>query len=334
MSTAACRHKSSRGAASGGTGQSITVCHNNPDFISFAHSKIESSNRDSVMDIISSLQDQINSLTSRMQTPSLTPPDPPFPDDDANTEDFLSTFIDDTITSDDCLDSFAQNLPTQSLPLYGLPTPDCGLNLQQSGPHERVPSILQPLERYHDDTNQGYGDGAIGQNDSHPSQSPIPASGEWSQLHSFRSLLTLREVMRLLDTYQEVLGDLHPIIDIDDIKVWARSCYVEADSAAWDIFAGQEHSPSDDDLLILNLVLMISLHADATSRSTNIEVAISETVQNPVNNRLTAPMSSIKLATIILLKVRSLLRVWRPSKMLNSQRNCRAHMTSSTICPT
>ncbi|WYZ44124.1 hypothetical protein EsH8_VII_000560 [Colletotrichum jinshuiense] len=267
-----------------------------------------SSNQDTIMELLSSLQDQLNSLASRVHTPNHTKSStssPAFGTYNSNPEDFLSGLVADASVIEDCLTSLAQTSHTPQ-GFYGLPSPDQSVNAPQSqvprDSNSRTPPKQSHLSLRGDD---GMGNMvAITQNDGPFEAIQVHHRGEDSQLVRFRSLISLEEATRLLGVYQEVIGELHPIVDIVEIINRTRSCYADENSTGWEMLIGSAEAPSDEDLLILNLAFAIALHADSTPESpnTSTEALIMDSIENAVNKRLAAPSTSFKQIKIVLLK--------------------------------
>ncbi|RSL38636.1 hypothetical protein CEP53_014704, partial [Fusarium sp. AF-6] len=121
------------------------------------------------------------------------------------------------------------------------------------------------------------------------------------RLLQFRSFLDLQEASRLLHVYEEVVGDLHPLIDLDETIARARSCYADPESAVWDVSAGKAGAASDDNLLILNLALAIALRADSNPESSSVEILLRNCFQDAVNSNLGTAPHSIRHVTMVLL---------------------------------
>lgn len=124
--------------------------------------------------------------------------------------------------------------------------------------------------------------------------------------------MNLQEAARLLFVYQEVVGEYHPMVNLDDLMCKTRVWYTgeaSAHSDPRDYSPGRPVSDSDEnDLLILNLTLAIALRAESTLSSGNsyIEGILQSSFQDIVNAKVVSPASSIKDVKIILLAVRNL----------------------------
>ncbi|KAK2757823.1 lea domain protein [Colletotrichum kahawae] len=252
----------------------IMVCHNDHILIASADcSDTSSNNQDAIMEILSSLQGQLNSLASRVHTSSQSPPEPTFEATDCNNEDFLSTLMNDATDIGDYVGAIEQNWQNPARPIYGLPSPDNSLN-------------------------------ASSQSRAEPPRGSFSATQSRHQPHlDVTSDIEFNEVVFTRDKASaDVIGDLHPIVDIDEVQTRARNCYTDGDSTTWEFFTEPVESASEDDLLILNLALLIGLHADATPSKHESEAEIRESIQPAISSKLAAPRSTMNGVIIILLK--------------------------------
>ncbi|KAF6809038.1 lea domain protein [Colletotrichum plurivorum] len=258
-----------------------------------------SSNQDAIMELLSNLQSQLNSLASRVQTSSQSTPSSNFITEDGNNEDFLSSLVNDASAAEDCFGVLGQTLRAPSQPFFGLPTPDYSLGVSQpESQRGSFSNALPPQQLPHDEENFSmYAGMTVVRRGGRPAQPPTSDHAESPRLLRFRSSLGFQEAMRLLCVYQETIGDLHPIVDLDEVTAQTRSCYKEAEA-----FADDAPSVSEDDLLIINLVLAIGLNADATVTSLRNAKTIRDDTQAAFNSRLVQPVSSVKHVAIVLLK--------------------------------
>ncbi|KAH9242566.1 hypothetical protein K456DRAFT_1743743 [Colletotrichum gloeosporioides 23] len=267
-----------------------------------------SNNQDAIMEILSSLQGQLNSLASRVQTSSQSPPEPTFEATDCNNEDFLSTLMNDATAIGDYVGAIEQNWQNPPRPIYGLPSPDNSLNASSQSQSQAEPprgsfSATQSRHPPHLNVTSDieFNEVVFTQDKAAAVQTQTPAC-DASALLKFRELMSLKDVRRLLGVYQEVIGDLHPIVDIDEVQTRARNCYTDGDSTTWEFFTEPVEVASEDDLLILNLALLIGLHADATPSKHESESIIRESIQPAISSKLAAPRSTMNGVIIVLLK--------------------------------
>lgn len=261
------------------------------------------------MEILSSLQGQLNSLASRVQTSSQSPPEPTFEATDCNNEDFLSTLMNDATAIGDYVGAIEQNWQNPPRPIYGLPSPDNSLNASSQSQSQAEPprgsfSATQSRHPPHLNVTSDieFNEVVFAQDKASAGQTQTPAC-DASALLKFRGLMSLKDARRLLGVYQEVIGDLHPIVDIDEVQTRARNCYTDGDSTTWEFFTEPVEVASEDDLLILNLALLIGLHADATPSKHESESIIRESIQPAISSKLAAPRSTMNGVIIVLLKV-------------------------------
>ncbi|KAF5515065.1 hypothetical protein CGCF413_v000388 [Colletotrichum fructicola] len=265
-------------------------------------------NQDAIMEILSSLQGQLNSLASRVQTSSQSPPEPTFKATDCNNEDFLSTLMNDATAIGDYVGAIEQNWQNPPRPIYGLPSPDNSLNASSQSQSQAEPprgsfSAAQSRHPPHLNVTSDieFNEVVFTQDKASAGQTQTPAC-DASALLKFRGLMSLKDARRLLGVYQEVIGDLHPIVDIDEVQTRARNCYTDGDSTTWEFFTEPVEVASEDDLLILNLALLIGLHADATPSKHESESIIRESIQPAISSKLAAPRSTMNGVIIVLLK--------------------------------
>ncbi|OBS17114.1 hypothetical protein FPOA_12388 [Fusarium poae] len=126
-------------------------------------------------------------------------------------------------------------------------------------------------------------------------------------LMGFRALINYREALRLLALYQDIVGDFHPFVNVDNLVARTRTWYI-----------GSPGSPSlrlqdcdsdhiarlslEEDLITYNLVLAIALHADAKFRNSDVEATIWKNCKAAINGRLITRTTGIQHVTIVLLK--------------------------------
>ncbi|KAL2875603.1 hypothetical protein SGCOL_009220 [Colletotrichum sp. CLE4] len=272
-----------------------------------------SNNQENIMKLLSSLQDQLNSLASRVHTPSeaasAIQPSPAFAMGNQTPEDFLSALITDAGVIETCLESIGPSTCSPPRALYGLPSPEDTMKVART--RVRRESLYHtPPEPAQDETISldfiptvsGHDD-AMSLTQSTSSFNPLITGGSDSQkLLRFKSLMNIDEVVEMLGVYQDVIGELHPIIDIDQTIAHARSFYADVESTSWEMVTEKSATPAEEDLMILNLALAIALHTEATPESSNIEALIVDCMKEAVNSRVTESTTSMKQAIIILLK--------------------------------
>lgn len=269
-------------------------------------------NQAAIVDMLANLQSQLNNLASQVQSsnqeqvnprqiviPEIVQPQNAAPATDQSAEDI-----------NDDLSSTAQSSRTAaSQTFYGPTCPEYALNVGQlklrrnsyhSLPlHQRQ---LQLASIHEDDASDG-----ADANDGQDTQfSPSPRTiekGDPAMLLTFRSIMGLQEAIKLLYIYQEVVGELHPVVDIDALIVQTQSWYADAGAGVWDVMAASTGATSYEMLLIINLCLAIALSADSRPSNSNTERLLVDSFQGAVNGKLAAPANSIKHAKIVFLKV-------------------------------
>ncbi|CAH0036149.1 unnamed protein product [Clonostachys rhizophaga] len=272
-------------------------------------------NPETIASMLCSLQEQLDSLNSRIQTPSLNLLPPQSPNEaapeDNHDENFMATFTNDVDSSSQGgADVASKPLGKAASPHFVGPTsPDYSLNVAQiklSGPSLQH---QQPrLAFIHQDTVDQQ-DPPSEEDALHPTDdvdvfdtSSAHSDKDHAKLLQFRSVIGLQETLRLLHVYQEVIGELHPIVDIDELASQAPSCYEESDSGICDLFNRGPCEVSEEQLLILNLILAIALRADSNTASHHTGILLRQSFQDIVNAKLATPAYSLNHVIIILLK--------------------------------
>lgn len=114
----------------------------------------------------------------------------------------------------------------------------------------------------------------------------------------FRNLLNRREFLRLLYIYQEIMGEFHPIIDVerlvDQSGIWYGKQPFENNTKASAI---EEHV-----VIVLSLALAIALWTDSASQRDMAETLYSS-CRDVIHLRITDPAISAKKVVVTLLVV-------------------------------
>lgn len=114
-------------------------------------------------------------------------------------------------------------------------------------------------------------------------------------LANLRHCATPDQAVRLLETYQEIIGDLHPILDISRLKQQAIQYFSKA--------ACEDVAIDEDDLVTLHLTQSIALIADGKS-SIQLEKSRLGCICDMANQRVMSPASRDVQVTMALLMVR------------------------------
>ncbi|KAJ4246320.1 hypothetical protein NW762_013671 [Fusarium torreyae] len=274
-------------------------------------------NQTAIVDMLSSLQDQLNNLASQVQSSQIQPSQPQPPNRQQTDLPSPVTIVEPTrpretidirLSPDDLGASPRSSRTSASQHFYGPTCPDYALNVGQlklrrdDGPGLPLQQRQLQLASIHDEDASDDSDATDTQN-THFSVSPRTLDkGDPAMLMTFRSVMSLQEATQLLYVYQEVVGDLHPVVDIDALIMQIRSWYADADAGVWDVLASSTGAASYELLLILNLCLAIALRADLKPSNSNTESLLRDSFQDALNAKLAAPANSIKHATIIFLK--------------------------------
>lgn len=283
-------------------------------------------NQAAIVDMLSSLQAQLNSLAAQVQTQSSNPQEATSLPSPVTLIESARAMV-NRIDEENSESTPRSSRTAASQNFYGPTCPDYALNVGQlklrrdSLPlHQRQ---LQLASIHEDDASEE------GDPETQFSISPRTVDkGDPAMLLTFRSVIGLQEAIQLLYVYQEVVGELHPVVDIDALIMQTRSWYADAGAGMWDVLAASTGAEAYELLLMLNLCLAIALRADARTGSGNTEGLLRDSFQDAVNAKLAAPANSIKHATIIFLKVCS----HSCNKLAISLTRYRAGTTSSKIC--
>lgn len=120
-------------------------------------------------------------------------------------------------------------------------------------------------------------------------------------LLQFRKLLPKAEAIRVLLLYHSMMGELHPICDIELMLKQTESCYtrpmIELGTAA-----GQGVSVTENDLLIINLALTIALCTE-TGPLADTGRSIYDSCRDIINSKLACLTTDIKHVHVVFLVV-------------------------------
>lgn len=201
---------------------------------------------------------------------------------------------------------------------YGPTSPYFSLNVAQNKVSDKTsPKARESTERLPSiDQDDSDGDEMEDDNASHisPSSCRKTSTGHgvnvmpWADLFKLPFHLTLQEAVRLLEVYQEVVGEFHPILDITFLTHLAERWYAWSRSGAADIGkAGSSDVGDEDSYLALILVIAIALRAENTLPQSQIFKQIHNSCCANVNAKLVSPATTVTDVVIALLAVRLLL---------------------------
>lgn len=252
----------------------------------------------SLLELVASLQRQLDNLASRVNSS-----DPANP----QTSNTISTSHNPRVSFP--APEGPNKPPASPSPgrnFCGPTSPDYSLNMaqmklrQRSNSHsfsrQRRPTLasMDDGAGYGDrDGGDEYADGGMSQTSTESWRSQ---QMEHSKLLYVRSIMGAEEALRLLRTYQDLVGDFHPVVNMEELTAQAQTLCSEPSLVT---------GPGDNDLLILNLTLAIALRAGSMSATTETEVALQSRFQDALNAKLAAPATSIKDVVIVLLAVRT-----------------------------
>lgn len=125
------------------------------------------------------------------------------------------------------------------------------------------------------------------------------------KLFTFRSILPKREAIRLLFVYQEVIGDLHPVFNIETLVQEVESWYRLSPNEDGTESGGTRNGKSlvnEASLVIANLALATAICADSTAKP-NAEAEIYASCREVVYSMLASPVPTVNNCVVTLLMV-------------------------------
>lgn len=190
---------------------------------------------------------------------------------------------------------------------FGPTSPDFSLNMVQmklrTGLFSKSPQYSEQIASI--DENQTDDEEARDDIETHRSiDSPyqMANSPAFQKLLQFRNYISMREAVRMLLVYQEVVGEYHPILDVDMLVkqverwfTWPEGQFPPGLSAA------DEHN-----ILVVNIAIAIALCIEPTypnSGHANIRDKIYTGCQEVINAKVMGQNPSIKTVVVILLVV-------------------------------
>ncbi|GKU09193.1 unnamed protein product, partial [Fusarium langsethiae] len=269
------------------------------------HSGPRQTDQNAIVDMLSNLQAQLNSLAAQVNSNHHQETNLPSPVTIIESATAAINRIDaetsNCNSNDDAVDSPQSSRTVTSQNFYGPTCPDYALNVGQLKLRHSLHQRQVQLASIHEDGDPDEEDPET-QNGQFSMSPHTIDKGDPAMLLTFRSVISLQEAIQLLYVYQEVVGELHPVVDIDGLVMQTRSWYADAGCGVWDVVAASTGAEAYELLLIMNLCLAIALRADSKVGSINTEGLLRDSFQDAVNAKLAAPANSIKHATIIFLK--------------------------------
>ncbi|KAI9148854.1 Flavin prenyltransferase PAD1 [Paramyrothecium foliicola] len=253
-------------------------------------------NHEALLELVSSLQSQLDGLASRVAP--LPAPEKPQPDATAASE---RRHTPTTSSSHSEAPLSASRQPSRGF--CGPTSPDYSLNVAQirlrSG-NSRAPGTEPGSMASIDDE-------VLSENEDEPATSDGPSPARLilpvcnihlEKLFQIFSLLDLNETTRLLRVYQDVVGELHPFVDIEDLicrcPKWHTIWEQEKDGGNFNI-ADEEH------LVIANLALAIAVRAEACALGDRVAGLVQSSLESIISAKLMSPATSIKDVEAVLL---------------------------------
>ncbi|KFA51857.1 hypothetical protein S40293_04084 [Stachybotrys chartarum IBT 40293] len=148
-----------------------------------------------------------------------------------------------------------------------------------------------------DEAEQGVSEGhiSVGANVALPMRRTHP-----QHLFQIFSIVDISQAARLLQVYQDVIGELHPFVDIKDLAgrlpVWYARCDRDAGVGIESLDGADEGQ-----LVLTNLALAIALRAETTSFGPHETRIVQSNVESIISAKLMSPASSIKDVEAVLM---------------------------------
>lgn len=150
-----------------------------------------------------------------------------------------------------------------------------------------------------DEAERGVGEGqfSTGANVALPMRRTHPQN-----LFQIFSIIDISQAARLLQVYQDVVGELHPFVDIKDLAGRLPVWYARRDR---DAGGGIESLDGADEgqLVLTNLALAIALRAETTSFGSHETRIVQSNVESITSAKLMSPASSMKDVEAVLVAV-------------------------------
>lgn len=251
-----------------------------------------------LMGLVSNLQEQLDNLTSRVWLSTL------HRDDESTTQTASSSDTERLAAVGNTARTLIQRFHGPTSPDYSLNMAQIRLRQHSFSTRSQRPLLAsindETVSGDETDCENGYGSSISGE--SWHSRHRAKQSG----LQHFRSIMSLQDAVRLLLVYQEVVGDFHPLVDLNDLISQVRAWYADLDatsSGRQDSFVQSAILESDENSLLIHLALAIALRAESTSSTSDIETKLQNRFQDALNAKLAFPASGIKDVVAVLLAV-------------------------------
>lgn len=198
---------------------------------------------------------------------------------------------------------------------YGLTSPYFSLNMAQNKvsdktshkDHEGAASLAS-IDEDDSDTGERESDKISHASPNSCRRSP---TGHPISVSSLDSLfqppfdLTLQDAIRLVNIYQEVVGEFHPIVDINSLTHQAEQGYARSCSGAPAATNDNRNAPGDEDsYLTFMLVIAIALRAENTLPQLELSKQVYNSCFEDLNSRLVSPATNLKHVVVVCLAVR------------------------------
>lgn len=252
---------------------------------------------------MASMQMQLDALTAHAKASELGGPiPPPTTENQASNDSNVCTTVAKTPVATPLAKSYLRHAAQR---FYGPTSPDYSMIAAQMRiKGGRIPSTRPDWQKVpaFDDGQTDDEDAGI---DPEVENSTVSRQSARQQLRrglwQFLNLLSKREAVRLLRVYHEVIGELHPICDIESLVKQLDFLYSSGNDDHKS-GGGPESPASEDNMLILNLALTIALRAGSTSES-SVERALYNACRDIINGMLESTATSTKHVVIALLVV-------------------------------
>ncbi|KAF9888276.1 hypothetical protein FE257_008846 [Aspergillus nanangensis] len=181
---------------------------------------------------------------------------------------------------------------------YGPTSPDYSLNAAQMKMTQETGQLAAPSI----DDSVSDEEASLSRRGEHAS--PRHRDGTGAQQHQrrllkFREMLRQEDAVRLLSIYQEVIGELHPILDLEQLGKRVTRVYQDQDQ----VYDGPVDDDSEDMLIILNVTLAIALRADSVLSHPGLAEELYGNCREAIDAKLETPGTTVRDVIIALLVV-------------------------------
>lgn len=218
----------------------------------------------------------------------------------------------------------------------GPTSPEYSLNAAQRKMQYEAMSGVKPGQTIAPSIDDEQFDDEQDQQCSQASESPMYIQRPSEQTYQaallrFRNMIPISEAVRLLRVYHNVIGELHPICDIEHLIKQTETYYKRSNSET-SILASPNIPIDEDDLLMVNLAITIALSAESGT-SLDAGKTIYDNCSEIIKSKLASPAADTKHVAIVLLvvSIATALHHWSYAMILIIMCTYRAFITSSRL---